>query len=205
MEIVNVSYPEGEIGAKGVDDKLYFWGCIDQTCHQWNEVPTLPDNDQKQPGLPIKKLKSCPESNPSDGNFPTEEPPGIIAECVFQYTRSGLGFTGTYIALLEDCKVWRWHPQNTATDFPILSLMIGPSLGFLIGLFMGVFFVRQYLLSKDKKIARVQKTSEVEMTSEVFCLITVSDTPSRNPRAFAAERRSYHQDNRANGHPLPDS
>lgn len=150
-EIVNVSYPEGEIGAKGVDGKLYFWGCIDQTCHQWNEVPTLPDDYQKEPGLPIKKLKSCPKNDPSDRNFPTEEPSGIIVECVFQYTRSGMGFTGTYIVLLEDGKVWRWHPQNIATDFPIFSLMIGPFLGILIGLCIGVFFVRRYFFSKKRK------------------------------------------------------
>jgi uncharacterized protein YneF (UPF0154 family) len=154
VEIVNVSYPEGEIGAKGIDGKLYFWGCIDQTCYQWNEVPTLPDA-QKETGLPIKKLKSCPENDPPDGNFPTEEPRGIIVECVFQYTRSGMGFTGTYIVLLEDGKVWKWHPQNTGTDFPIFSLMIGPSLGLLIGLFMGIFFVWRYLLFQEKKIVKI--------------------------------------------------
>jgi uncharacterized protein YneF (UPF0154 family) len=155
MEIVNVSYAEGAIAAKGVDGKLYYLGCIDQICHQWDEVSTLLDGYQKQQELPIKKLKSCPQNDPPDGNLPAEEPPGIIVECVFQYTRSGLGFTGTYIALLEDGKVWRWHPQNTATDFPIFSLIIGPSLGLLMGLFMGVFFVRRYLLFQEKKMIKV--------------------------------------------------
>jgi len=151
IEIVNVSYADGEIGAKGVDGKLYYWGCIDQTCHQWGEVQTLPPDFQKKQVLPIKKLKSCPQNNSPYENFPTKEPPGIIAECVFQYTRSGPGITGTYIALLEDGKVWSWHPQNTATDMPIFSLIIGPALGFLFGVVTGSFFVYLYLRFERRK------------------------------------------------------
>lgn len=145
VEIVNVTYASGDIAAKGIDGKLYY---LETTSNQWGEIQSLPPDYQKKQELPIKKLKSCPKGNK---NFPTKEPPGIIAECVFQYTSNGPGITGTYIVLLEDGKVWRWHPQARGTDMPILSFIIGPFLGLLVGLITGVFFVYLYLRFERRK------------------------------------------------------
>lgn len=131
-EIVDVD-SFGTVEVEDNHSKLYISRCSNQNCNHWIEVQALPEGSFKDQEPLIKKLKSCPQK---DG-FPDKDPLGIIKECAFRYTHAGSGYVPTYVVFLEDGKIWRWSPQASGTDMPILSFVICPPIGFVAGLIVG--------------------------------------------------------------------
>ncbi len=135
------------IWAQGADKKLYFWEhCYgDTSCNQWVETENVPGNAHENQSLPINETGNCPRQE--NIKLPTKEVPGKIIECTFVYVFKGMGTSGTYYVLLQDNTIWWWSPR-LGTEYPIFSAIIGPSIGFLTGLFIGIFLCISFYIFK---------------------------------------------------------
>jgi hypothetical protein len=139
---------DGVIWAQTTDGNLYRWEnwCYNspETCKQWIETENVPSNAHEGDFRPMSKGKNCTKN---DG-LPGREPPGKVVECASIAMKNGPALSDIYYALLEDGTIWYWFPP-AGTDYPIISLQIGPSIGLLMGVIAGVFLT--YLRAKKNK------------------------------------------------------
>lgn len=136
------------VWAQTSDGKLYSWGseCYEnysETCKQWKETNAIPDNAHEGDPRPVSKSKNCTKS---DG-FPSREPPGKVIECAFALTFNGPGYSTITYALLDDGTIWYWLPPM-GTDFPVISMMICPSLGIILGTIIGIIALTKRITKK---------------------------------------------------------
>jgi hypothetical protein len=122
--------------------KLYFWGFFDycflnpqEICNQWVETTEIPDDAYRNDYSRMSKDKNCPESSINPKKYP-----GEITECALVFLRRGSGFSSTYFALVKDGTLWEWAPPS-GTDFPIMTTFIGPSIGALFGIIVGIGYL----------------------------------------------------------------
>ena len=122
-EIIDVNW--NGVLAKTSDRKLYYWDSPN-----WVEADNLPD-DGLNDSPPMEKRRFCSTSD--------TQPPGKVVECVFKVLPSIPAMVLTQHALLKDGTIWEWFPHYSGSDNPILTLIIGPSVGLLLGALTAVF------------------------------------------------------------------
>ncbi len=149
-EIVDVN-PD-TIWARTTEGKLFFGElCFNEskTCDpKWRETTSVPNNAHDNDYWPdIIKSKSCPED---DQGYP-KKLSGEVVECVTKSFLEGGKDQSTYIALLQDGTLWQWYQFHPNNDVPLVALCIGPFAGLLLGIGVGVGFLRT--LQKRYKIS----------------------------------------------------
>ena len=123
------------VWAQTTDSKLYLWEfwCYKspKTCKRWVETENIPSDAQKSSDPRMNNRGPCPKSDKLPKRIP-----GKVVECALTSFWPGYA----YVTLLEDGTIWEWSPP-VGTDYPIISLQIGPSIGLGLGLIAGVFFL----------------------------------------------------------------
>lgn len=123
------------VWAQTADGKLYLWDSwCDNTpasgkCRQWTETKNIPDNAHKGDIRSMSKSNDCTMGVSS---------PRKVVECASILTQNGPRASFITYALLDNGTIWYWLP-SAGTDVPILTVLIGPSVGAGLGLIIGVF------------------------------------------------------------------
>lgn len=95
-----------------------------------------------------RESKTCSE----DGTgFPATRPPGKVVECITTHEKIGPSLSSVFYVLLEDGTIWYWAP-HVVNDSPSLTLIIGPSIGLLLGITTGVFLIELRMKRKKRPL-----------------------------------------------------